>query len=211
MRRSVVALATLGLVLCAAPASAQDANDGAEGYKLCAGCHGFSGEGNRLVDAPSLAGRESWYLERQIRNFRDGLRGHGDDDAPGRNMAAMMAGLTSDEDILDIVAYIETLPAADHEPTVEGDAGNGQTVYATCIACHGAEGEGNAVLNAPALAGVEDWYQLAQLQKFRNGTRGGDSADVYGMQMAPMARALGDEQAMRDVVAYIASLGASSR
>ncbi len=206
MKRSGVALAILGLVLFAMPASAQDARDGAEGYKLCAGCHGFSGEGNQIVDAPSLAGRESWYLERQIRNFRDGVRGHSEDDSPGRNMAAMMAGLTSDEDILDIVAYIETLPAATHESTIEGDAGNGQTVYATCVACHGAQGEGNATLNAPALSGIEDWYQLAQLEKYRNGARGGDSADVYGMQMAPMARALGDEQAMRDVVAYIASL-----
>ena len=206
MKRSGVALATLGLGLFAMPASAQDADDGAEGYKLCAGCHGFSGEGNQIVDAPSIAGRESWYLERQIRNFRDGLRGHSADDVAGRNMAAMMAGLTSDEDIQDIVAYIERLPEPTHEPTVDGDAGNGQTVYATCIACHGANGEGNAALNSPALTGIEDWYQLAQLEKFRNGTRGADPADVYGMQMAPMARALGDEQAMMDVIAYIASL-----
>ncbi len=206
MKRSAVALATLGLVFFALSAAAQDAADGADGYKLCAGCHGFSGEGNQIVDAPSLAGRESWYLERQIRNFRDGLRGHSEDDAAGQNMAAMMAGLTSEEDILDILAYVETLPAASYEATVDGDVGNGQTVYATCIACHGASGEGNAALNSPALTGIEDWYQLAQLEKFRNGTRGADPADVYGMQMAPMARSLGDEQAMRDVVAYIASL-----
>ena len=206
MKRSGVALATLGLVLFAMPASAQDANDGAVGYKLCAGCHGFSGEGSQIVDAPSIAGRESWYLERQIRNFRDGLRGHSEDDAAGRYMAAMTAGLTSDEDIQDIVAYIETLPAPTHEPTMDGDAANGQTVYATCIACHGSNGEGNAALNSPALTGIEDWYQLAQLEKFRNGTRGANSADMYGMQMAPMARALGDEQAMKDVIAYIATL-----
>ncbi len=206
MKRSGLALATLGLALFAMPASAQDAEDGADGYKLCAGCHGFSGEGNQLVDAPSLGGRESWYLERQIRNFRDGVRGHSGDDAPGRNMAAMVRGLESDEDILDIVAYIGTLPTPSHEQTIDGNAENGRNVYATCIACHGASGEGNAALNAPALTGIEDWYQLAQLEKFRSGTRGADTSDLYGMQMAPLARSIADEQAMHDLLAYISTL-----
>ena len=206
MKSTSLTLVGFGLLLAALPASAQNAGHGADGFKLCASCHGFEGEGNRLVNAPSLGGRETWYLERQIKNFRDGLRGHTDDDTHGKNMAQMVRGLESDEDILDIVAHIQTLPPASPEATLDGDVDKGRTAYAACAACHGAAGEGNADLNAPALAGVDDWYQLAQLQKFKAGTRGALAGDVYGQQMAPLARLLPDEQAMKDVIAYIRTL-----
>jgi cytochrome c553 len=48
---------------------------------------------------------------------------------------------------------------------------------------------------------------LAQLKKFKDGIRGGTLADIEGSQMRPMATALADEQAMKDVVAHIATLG----
>lgn len=199
---------TIGVVLLllALPAAAQNAEHGAAGYKLCASCHGFNGEGNRLVNAPSLAGREAWYLERQIRHFRDGLRGHDGDDAPGRTMAEMTGALASDDDIADLVAYIATLPAPELAASVDGDVANGEALYASCSACHGAAGEGNAALNAPGLTGIDDWYQLRQLEKFKQGLRGAAAADTYGQQMVPMARLLADEQAMQDVVAYVNSL-----
>ncbi|MEK9647822.1 MAG: c-type cytochrome [Gammaproteobacteria bacterium] len=87
-----------------------------------------------------------------------------------------------------------------------GDASRGQALYATCGACHGANAEGMEALNAPALAGQEEWYVVRQLQNFKKGIRGG-AGDVYGMQMAPMAMILPDDQAMEDVAAYIKSLG----
>ena len=90
--------------------------------------------------------------------------------------------------------------------TLSGDAAKGNAQYAACAACHGQKAEGNAALNAPALAGIDYWYQLAQLEKFRSGTRGAHANDVYGKQMAPMAATLADEAAMKDVVAYINSL-----
>ena len=39
-----------------------------------------------------------------------------------------------------------------------GDPAKGQALYATCASCHGANGEGNQALNAPAIAGQQDWY-----------------------------------------------------
>ena len=195
-----------GLMCLFQPAYGQDAERGAQDYKLCAGCHGFEGQGNELVGAPSLAGRESWYLERQIRNFRDGLRGHDADDPSGQTMAAMTAGLHSDEAIRDIVAYVGTLPVRDAAASVAGNAERGRALYAPCAACHGAAAEGNVSLNAPALKAVEDWYQLAQLGKFRSGARGTASGDIFGQQMVPMANTLADDAAMQDVVAYIVSL-----
>jgi cytochrome c oxidase subunit II len=88
-----------------------------------------------------------------------------------------------------------------------GDAEAGKRFYATCGACHGQNGEGQQALNAPALAGQNDWYIIRQLQNFKNGVRGSDAKDTFGMQMAPMAQTLPNEQAIEDVTAYILTLG----
>jgi len=110
MRILTIASLAVGLVLFSSQSLAQDVGHGAEDYKLCASCHGFKGEGNALVNAPALASQEDWYLERQIKNFRDGIRGNSPDDAHGQVMATMARGLTSDEMIADIVAYIGNCP-----------------------------------------------------------------------------------------------------
>lgn len=195
-----------GLALCAAGAVAQDVERGRDAYKLCAGCHGFKGEGNAIVNAPALAGQDAWYLARQTGHFRDGIRGTHPQDTTGQTMAAMARGLEDDEQIADLVAYIATLPAPTAEPTLGGDAAAGKALYGTCTACHGARAEGNAALNAPALASMADWYQVAQLNKFKSGQRGASPRDTYGQQMAPMAGTLADEAAMRHVAAYVNSL-----
>lgn len=88
----------------------------------------------------------------------------------------------------------------------QGDAATGEALYAVCATCHGDRGEGMPDMNGPALAGREEWYLKRQLQNFKSGVRGGDSRDIYGKQMAPMAQLLQDDQAIADVVAYIASL-----
>ena len=88
-----------------------------------------------------------------------------------------------------------------------GDPENGKRFYATCGACHGQNGEGMQALNAPALAGQEEWYLIRQLENFKNGVRGSNPQDTFGMQMAPMAQTLPDAQAMEDVAAYIRALG----
>jgi cytochrome c553 len=46
---------------------------------------------------------------------------------------------------------------------------------------------------------------LSQLKKFKSGVRGGAN-DTAGAMMAGMANSLVDEQAMKDVVAYIRTL-----
>lgn len=87
-----------------------------------------------------------------------------------------------------------------------GDATKGKALYATCGACHGANAEGMEALNAPKLAGQEAWYLTRQLQNFKAGIRGTNPKDIYGMQMAPMAQTLPNDQAIEDVVAYILTL-----
>ena len=44
------------------------------------------------------------------------------------------------------------------------------------------------------------------LKKFKEGVRGTNPQDIGGMQMRPMSMTLVDEQAMKDVIAYIRTL-----
>lgn len=206
MRILTFAGLTIALALSAAQCLAQDVEHGADDYKLCASCHGFKGQGNPLVNAPALAGQEDWYLERQIRNFREGVRGASSADTHGYAMAQMTRGLKSDETISDIVAYIGNLPMPELQSTVDGDADRGKNYYSTCVACHGVAAEGNPALNAPALATTGDWYQVRQLRLFKEGLRGAHPDDTYGQQMRPMAGVLADDAAMRDVASYINTL-----
>jgi cytochrome c oxidase subunit II len=105
---------------------------------------------------------------------------------------------------ITLAAVLVTLSAG---AFAAGDAARGKTLYATCGACHGQNAEGMEALNAPRLAGQETWYTVRQLQNFKNGVRGNNPRDTYGMQMAPMSQTLPDDQAMEDVAAYIQSLG----
>jgi cytochrome c oxidase subunit 2 len=86
------------------------------------------------------------------------------------------------------------------------DQAAGKALFATCAACHGAAGEGNKDLNAPAIAGQEKWYLVRQLQNFKSGVRGAHPKDATGSQMAPMAMTLATEADVGNVAAYVSSL-----
>ncbi len=60
--------------------------------------------------------------------------------------------------------------------------------------------------NGPSLANRSDWYLLDQLKKFKPGVRGTDPRDPIAIMMRPMAMMLADEQALKDVIAYIGTL-----
>ena len=98
------------------------------------------------------------------------------------------------------MTFAETMQIEPGDPVV------GQTLYAVCAACHGAEGEGNIALNSPKLSGQQDWYLRRQIGYFKQGIRGAHEDDVYGRQMAPMAAILADDAAIRNVTAYIKTL-----
>jgi len=90
--------------------------------------------------------------------------------------------------------------------TPAGDEDAGKLAYAPCQACHGENAEGNLALNAPKLAGMDDWYLRAQLRNYQRAWRGADPQDVLGAQMRGMAATLADAAAISNVVAYIGSL-----
>jgi cytochrome c oxidase subunit 2 len=176
-------------------------------FEICAGCHGFLAEGNRLVNAPRLAGLESWYLATQMRNFAAGIRGAAAGDVHGQRMAVMAGAVDSDRELEDLIAYIETLPVTSAPARVDGDAQRGERQYATCAACHGREGRGNEALSAPGLAGLDDWYIVEQLRLYAEGLRGTHPEDTYGRQMRAVASTFADEQTRQDLATYIESLG----
>jgi cytochrome c553 len=84
----------------------------------------------------------------------------------------------------------------------KGDATAGAAKAATCLACHGANG--NSVTPAwPKLAGQNAAYITRQLKLFHDGVRKPQPTDTNGMLMPPMAATLSDQD-MEDVGAYYA-------
>jgi cytochrome c oxidase subunit II len=188
-------------------AVAGNATAGQGSYALCGTCHGANGEGNLALNAPKLAGQESWYLRQQIQYYKDGVRGTHPDDTYGLQMAPMAATLVNDTLVNNVIAYIQTLPNTPAPITVEGDVQNGKSLYdPTCGICHSDEGQGVWSVHAPALSGMSDWYLVRQLQNFKSGVRGAHPEDELGFQMTSMVTALEDDDAINDVVAYINSL-----
>lgn len=175
-------------------------------YVNCVACHMDKGQGNVTLKAPSIAGQELDYMKRQIHKFKSGIRGSHPKDTEGLMMKPMMLMLKSDEDINNVAEYIHSLKPVKPATTLKGDVAKGKTLYATCAACHGQDGKGVAAMKSPSLLNLPDWYMLRQLKKFKEGIRGAHPKDLEGMQMAPMAKMLADEQAMKDVIAYIHSL-----
>lgn len=86
-----------------------DANNGSALYASCAACHGINGEGNELLGAPALIGRDDWYMARQLKLFMSGNRGGNPADVYGRQMRAGVQALSSEQDINDVLAYINTM------------------------------------------------------------------------------------------------------
>jgi cytochrome c oxidase subunit II len=203
----ILLLAVGGLSLAGCRLGSTDAaTRGQEVFETCVPCHNTDGSGNPEIGAPNIAGMKEWYVERELDKFRAGVRGMHFSDVEGMRMRPMALSLASEEDVKDVARYVETLPPVPHASSLPGDPKAGATLYATCGACHGENGAGNQDLGAPRIAGIDDWYLATELRKFRSGVRGTNPKDREGRLMRPMARALADEDAIRNVVAYVGTL-----
>lgn len=232
----VLAISLFGLQSSFAQSYAEGSDVGVNAEKLfvaCAFCHGPEGQGGPAVDAPPLAGMEAWYVEKQLLAFANRTRGMHADDVPGLQMS-IVSGMTRNmatiKNIADYVSKMDTdtqpelyygepitnknrnwvweseYAVLDHPE--RSDAEKGEEIYvATCLSCHGANGEGNEALGAPKLTLLPDWYMRRQLQYFKNGIRGIDPSDINGQQMAVFTKMLADNQAIADVTAYSLTLG----
>lgn len=87
-----------------------DVSHGEELYAVCIACHGEQGEGNAALNTPSLIGQSGPYMVRQLEYYRNGVRGADPADVFGQQMAPIVQNtLTSRQDVVDVVAYIESL------------------------------------------------------------------------------------------------------
>lgn len=82
----------------------------------------------------------------------------------------------------------------------------GEFLYGNCVACHGEVGAGEQSFNVPSIAGLDEWYVRAQLEKFAEGHRGAHAEDVHGQRMRPMVMTLRSPEDMDAVSAYVAGL-----
>ncbi|MBW2542453.1 MAG: c-type cytochrome [Deltaproteobacteria bacterium] len=191
-------------------AGAEENQRGADLFRLCAVCHGEDAGGQQAIGAPAIAGMPQWYLEAQLRQFQDGNRGTHSDDLMGMRMRPMALSLVREGDVEAVAAHIAALPPVDPEPTLTGgDLEAGKAIFSTiCVTCHGPEAAGNKdMMGAAPLNRSSDWYLFRQVNNFKSGIRGARPGDQGGALMRPMMMQLKDEQDIKNVIAYIMTLG----
>lgn len=196
------------------PATIPDTADGAALFNtVCAACHGPKGEGNEQIKSPSIAGIPAWYMTTQMANFREGRRGHDIKDALGMLMSAV-ARMLKPGQIKALSAHIEAMPVVAPKVAAVGpdvDLQNGMMLWQErCMECHRYNASGELAFGSPPLIGRQDWYLAAQIEKFKNGQRGTIKGDVNGAKMVLSSQFIEDEQALKDVIAYIMTLNTDS-
>jgi|MEHZ01.4.fsa_nt_MEHZ011120063.1_8 cytochrome c oxidase subunit 2 len=66
--------------------------------------------------------------------------------------------------------------------------------FGYCLVCHGAQGQGNSAIAAPALVGIEPWYLLEQIANYQAGER---KIGISGQEMSDVAREISTESSQR--------------
>jgi cytochrome c553 len=99
------------------------------------------------------------------------------------------------------MAWLEEGGERDSALELTADLENGLDVYEVCSGCHLPEGWGTAEGTFPQLAGQHASVLIKQLADIREGNR--DNPTMYPFALP---RAIGDAQALADVVAYIEKL-----
>ena len=167
-----------------------DAAAGQAKAALCAACHGPDGQALQ-AEFPNLAGQGAKYIVKQLQDYKSGTRNN-------PIMLGMAAGL-SDQDMADLGAHFESLPAAEGIAEDREDLKLGQSIYRggitaagipACSACHGPAGNGNPAAAWPTLAGQSSTYLEQTLKHFRSEERANDPNAMMRM----VAKRLSDSE-----------------
>ena len=184
-----------------------DAARGEQKAITCSACHGM--DGNSLVPTfPKLAGLGEKYLLKQMQYIRDGVR-------PVAVMAGQVDNM-SDQDLADIAAYFNQFERA--RQSVNPDlVALGEKVYragikernvAACIACHGANGNGNGPAGFPAIGGQYADYIATQLKAYRKGYEDPTGRVTGGETKIMRSNAFGlSDLEIEALAAYVSGLG----
>ncbi|MDE1902275.1 MAG: cytochrome c4 [Alphaproteobacteria bacterium] len=153
------------------PAQEQSVVDGT--VHVCTSCHGFHGR-STAPTFPNLAGQQRDYIVAQLKAFRDHTRA----DPHAHTYMWGMAATLSDATIAGVAQFFSSQEAAPGTPGDPTLVAEGQQIYKhgipdrqvpACQTCHGANGQGNAII--PRLAGQHPGYIADQLQNFASGGR----------------------------------------
>jgi cytochrome c553 len=205
LRRGLLAVSVATLAVASVPVLAQGAyTPPSQARRLaigvCGTCHGVSGNSKNPM-FPRLAGQKAWYLEQQLKEFRDHTRG----DAYAVGYMWGMANQLSNSTIVALAKYFSQQKAGPGTRRPAPVIAEGNQIYhqgiptqgvPACAACHGPNGLGNA--HFPRVAGQHAEYILKQLNAFRTNMR-----DVFIMHGITMTLHVKQEKAVAD---YLASL-----
>jgi len=175
-----VAAGILPLQLVAAPpASAVSPRIAEIIATRCALCHGAEGESASAI-YPRLAAQHPDYLNKQLKDFRDGRR-------KSDTMTDMAKDL-QDADIAGLAAFFASRKAGGRQSGDADLAGVGKYIYqrgnnfsgvAACASCHGPKGFGTEQL--PRLAGQHPAYIEVQLKEFNKRARTNDNSIMHSI------------------------------
>lgn len=171
---------------------------GKEIYQVCSSCHLSTGAGQQDGTMPQLAGQRRGVLIKQMSDIRSGLR-----DNP--SMYPYVARLDGPQALVDVAAYIETLPIPTDNGTGPGvDLESGEEIYvAECSRCHGVAGEGMAEAFYPRLAGQHYRYLVRQIIDIAGGRRGNANPDMAQVVARLSAK---DIASVADYISRMASM-----
>jgi cytochrome c553 len=209
-------LLMLGACLQAGPLAAQNLAKGKEIHEICAGCHGKHAQGGKNGEYPRLAGQRQLYIEEQLQAFRSRKR-----------LNIPMLPYTQprelpDEDIIDIAAYLASIPLTTKPPTfsdstdainrrvaldrvfklerADGDIIQGRGIYqAECANCHAKDGKGRS--NFPFLVGQYPIYLKRQIDAYRRGDRAHDEDLPAKGVLMPLT-----DLDIQNILAYLTSI-----
>jgi cytochrome c oxidase cbb3-type subunit 3 len=127
----------------------------------CAQCHGSDARGAKgfpnLTDNDWLGGGSPEIINAVITNGRNGV------------MPPMAAAVGGPEDVRNVAQYVLSLSNTPHDPV---RAAQGKVKFASCAACHGADGKGVSAIGAPNLTDgiwLHGWGEEAIVRAVNNG------------------------------------------
>ena len=171
----------------------------------CTACHGVHGEGTPESGFfPRLAGKPAGYLERQLKDFQDGLRKYGPMEYTVRPLTpAYMHEIAAYFAAQEVPYARSPVPAVSAELRQRGETlvlhGDPARQIPPCAACHGSQLTG-VQPDIPGLVGLPYDYISSQLGSWRTKTRATVAPDC----MSQVANRLSDSD-ITAVSAWLAS------
>ncbi|MEL7451625.1 MAG: c-type cytochrome [Pseudomonadota bacterium] len=185
------------VTLASVMAQEPDLGRGGELYATCQACHQENGSGVKDGSVPHIAGQHYGYVAAQLVNFRLQYRGN-------ERMQHFVAGNTfsNPQAIADVAAYVAALQPAPRPAaaTVTASKRGARLFSEICSQCHSNDGQGNATLGVPRIAGQYPAYLARRIRAIMM------RDEHYSNVLVPM---LVDELSDEDIEAvagYVASL-----